>query len=329
MSRTNVFTLIATLLLGVLLFTITRYTEKLPQPPPAATIREPATAKPSESGRGPAEQRRIGDLPSVSTHDELLDFLHARNVDVRTTMRESAAWRQARGFYEPDELFGITENDAPGAVFRTLNEDTLSSLADTGRGAAAQELAARVAFSDPFAALDLYRSAAGRGSVNAVLRMAALLESLLDPATEDFAADSDYLLQLAELRRVHEHPKFLAFAHAVAAVRDGGLPIVDGEVFAWLQRMSSDLSVSEVSAACERSSELFLEFGVSRRQNGIQPISTTPPPVFLSIPDIEKLLPCQKTAYPIIQLLDLSQCSQSLVTNDRDEPMNLFVCTND
>lgn len=331
MSKTNVFTLIATILLGVLLYTIVRFSTGLPEPPPADSIREAATLAPPANAGLPTPAARSGELPRISGYAELLVFLTARGVDGESAIAGSARWLHERGFSGINTLLGVTEENAPGIALQSLDDATLQTMLEAGDSGASQAMASRVLFTDPFAALDLYRTAAGQGSVYAILRIASLLESLGDISLDDFVADPAYLQKLVDLRSrdSDQGPKISAFSHALAAARDGGMPVIDAEMLSWLQRLSSEFSESEQRSACERSTQLFFEFGTKRRQKGLRPISTDPPPVFLSIPDLESQLPCRATSDPVIQLLDLSQCSHTAVEDERGDRMNLNICKNE
>lgn len=327
-SKTNVFTLIATLLLGVLLYTIVRFSANLPEPPAADSIRE--TTAPA--GTGPSQPRTmIGDLPPIRSYSELLVFLTARGVDGQSAIAEAAHWLQARGFGGINPLLGVTEEDAPGIALQSLDDATLQTMLEAGDFGASQTLASRVLFTDPFAALELYRAAADQGSVYAIMQIGSLLESLSDISLDGFVADPAYLRNLVNFRNREsaQNPRRSAFSHALAAARDGGMPVIDTEMLNWLHRLSGEFSESEQQSACEQSAELFFEISAKRRQKGLQPLSTDPPPVFLSIPDLARKLPCHATSHPIIQLLNLGGCSSTQVEDNQRERMDLYICKNE
>lgn len=328
MSKTNVFTLIATVLLGVLLYTISRFTGSLPEPPPANSIREAAQPAASPAARTLETQDNPGTLPRIRTQSELLDFLSGRGIDGPNAIADSADWFQKRGFFGLKPLLGVTENDAPDTVFQSMDDDALRKMSEAGNPGASQTLASRALFTDPFSALDWYRRAAAQGSVYAIMQIGALLESLTDMSLDEFVSGPEYRQQLSALRNgeANASPKISALSHALAGARDGGLAIIDGEMLKWMQRLANGLSELERQSACERSSRLFLEIGAQRRREGLQPIATDPPPVFLSIPELQQRLPCRTTGYPIIQLLDVTRCSQTLIMDGQGERMNLNIC---
>lgn len=330
-SKTNVFTLVATMLLGVLLYTIVRFSANLPEPPTAESIRE-TTALAAPAGTGPSQPgTMIGDLPRIGSYSELLVFLTARGIDGQSAIADAARWLQARGFGGINPLLGVTEENAPGITLQSMDDATLQTMLESGDFGASQTLASRALFTDPFAALDLYRTAANQGSVYAILQIGSLLESLSDISLDSFVADPAYLRNLVKLRSrdAAQGPKSSAFSHALAAARDGGMPVINNEMLKWLQRLSSEFSESEQQSACERSAELFLEISAARRQKGLQPLSTQPPHVFLSIPDLAKKLPCQATSHPIMQLMNLGRCAHTQVEDNQGERMNLYICKNE
>ena len=330
MSKTNVFTLIATILLGVLLYTIVRFSENLPEAPPADSIRETTPLATPENASLPQPATRTSGLPRVSTYSELLDFLTAQGIDGRSAIADSARWLQERGFSGINTLLGVTEENARSIALQSLDDATLHTMLEAGDSGASQTLASRALFTDPFAALELYRTAASQGSVYAILQIGSLLESLSDITLDDFVTDPAYLQKLIDLRNRDpaQGPKIAAFSHALTAARDGGMPVIDTEMLTWLQRLSGEFSEFEQQSACEQSAQLFFEISAERRQKGLQPISTEPPPVFLSIPDLEKQLPCRTTNHPIIQLLNLTRCSRTEVEDNRGDRMILNICEN-
>jgi len=329
-SKTNVFTLIATILLGVLLYTIVRFAANLPETPAADSIRETTTPAAQAELKKPQLETRNADLPMVGTYSELLVFLTSRGVDGQSVIADSARWFQERGFLGINTLLGVTEESARNFALQSLDDSTLTDMLESGDVGAGQVRASRLLFTDPFAALDLYRTAAELGSVNAIVQIASLLETLNDISLDDFVTDPAYLRKLLDLRNRDstQDPKIAAFSHALAAARDGGAPVIDTEMLSWLQRLSGGLSEAGQQTACEQSAQLFFEISAKRRQNGLRPISTEPPSVFMSIPDLEMQLPCQTTGDPIMQLLNLDQCSRTQVADSRGNQMNLNICEN-
>lgn len=317
MSKTNVYTLVATALLGVLLYFIlqlasdmrTRVILKQPEEQPPDFIRE-------TSGR------------RITTRAELTGFLTERGLDAAHAIEASANWRARRGFLGGDVLLGIEAADAPIRAYDALDDTALKSMSEQGDVTATQALADRTASVDPFAAIKLYVTAASQGSIFAVLRIGSLRETLGSAAAGGIPADAAFLGKLSTLRRddPDRSPQMDAFAYATAAIRDGGIAIVDDDLLNRVRRAGHAMSPAQRAEACALSEHIFLEFGAARRSRGFPPVTTRPPTVFIGIPDIADKLPCTATAHPIIALLDLDECSIDPVENSRGESVDLYIC---
>lgn len=309
MSKTNLYTLIATALLGVLLYVVVQIAGQLASVPVAEPVDLP--------GITPEDQRLMGS-------EDLLELLHARGLDGELLMLESADWRRQRGFLGGVWWLGNPEPD----THHLLDTQTLEKMGDDGDMAALQTLAERVRMADPFAAIKLHTAAAERGSIYSMLQIGSLRETLGSLDLDRLRSSPDFLRQLAELR--HEDSKrtlqMEAFAYVAAAARDGGPAVIDSDMLGWMQRMERDLNPGQRSAACELSASIFLEISAARRSRGVAPLRMTPPPVFLAIRDLEQQLPCRTTSYPIPSLLDMSQCSMTPVGLAGVGTANLYIC---
>jgi hypothetical protein len=319
MTKTQVYTLIATALLGVLLFLILRLTGDLQMRVDGATETDasPGTAFIRESG-----------LPRITTRAELLDRLRGKAIDAEDAIRKSIRWRNERGFFGPDELLGVTEENSPVRAYDALTDRDLAAMSDRDDVGATQALALRSSPVDPIAAMTLYETAASQGSIYAMLRIGSLRETFADLADEKIEADEDLMMKLGVqgLEESDNTMHVAAFAYVAAAVRDGGPAVVDHELLAWITRMAERFPPAREAEACAYSDQLFIRTGVARRGRGLPPITTNPPPVFLGIPDLDDLLPCRTTPHPIIQLLDVSECSTDRVENSRGETVDLYIC---
>jgi hypothetical protein len=58
----------------------------------------------------------------------------------------------------------------------------------------------------------------------------------------------------------------------------------------------------------------------------VSPVNFEPPPVFLSVPDLQDQLPCNDTNSPIVSTLDLSGCSNEAVIDPAGDESRLFIC---
>jgi hypothetical protein len=319
MSKTGVHTLIATGLLGVLLFVILQFARDMQ----TRIVEEPGSApKP-----GFIRESR---LPRITTEDELLAFLGTRDIDPARAVRASLEWQKSHGFLGRHELFGVTEENSPDRAYESLADDALASMSEQGDLGATQALASGMSPVDPVAAMALYELAASQGSIYALLQIGSLRETFADMAFEKIRADAAFLEKLGQLTL--EEPNLTlhmsAFAYAMAAVRQGGVAVVNLDLLAWIQRMAGQLTPDREAAACAYSGRLFVEYGRARRARGLAPITTDPPAVFIGVPDLADRLPCRTTTHPVIPLLDIGNCSIDTVENALGETVDLYICQN-
>lgn len=320
MTKTNRFTLIATILLGVLLYTVIRFAHDLnvawdgsPREPP------PRIADPN----APAH-------PRIATTADLRAILIAHGIDAATALDGYTDWSDARGFTGANRLFG-TVNSGPVDTFAADDAIQLRARSDAGDATATQALAAQLLFTDPFSAIELFGKAAEQGSTFALLRIASLLEAL-DTASSDNPAEDPGQQQRVEnlaKRGVGNNLQLTALGYLVTAVRDGGTPIVDPALLAWLDRLQNEATRDELIAVCAWSERTLLEIAGNRARRGKSPVTTNAPPVFLTIPRSADRLPCRRTAYAIENLLDLTHCTVTTVRNASDEDLDLYICLDD
>jgi len=319
-NKTNRFTLIATVLLGVLLYMILRYARDLniawngaePAPPPA--IKNPQTPAP----------------PRIATTADLHDFLDAGGRAAATLLDHYADWSAAHGFTGKNRLFAAPDIAASGR-YTNLAESELAARSEAGDEFASQVLATRRLFTDPFSAIEYFRRAAGQGSTFALLRIADLLEAL-DAAEAGRATtrsgQSDRARALAE-RGVDHSLKLTALGYLVTALRDGGPPVIDRSVLAGLDRLREETTGDQQVAVCEWSERMLLEIAKDRVRGGKPAITTAPPPVFFTPPDLAGRLPCRHTAYPIDFPMDLTRCTVTGVRDGEDQALDLYLCPGD
>ena len=306
MSRTNVYILIATALLGVLLIIIVRIVDELP------------STQIADAGIGATTRL---DYP------RLLMLLDASGVDGEAAVTVARRWLQERGFLGANEPLGIGAADAPVFYYESLDSQTLESMAQNDDMGALQTLAARSLVVDPFAATDLYTRAAAVGSEFAMLQLGSLFESFSSIAAANVTVDPEYARNLRRLR-ASRHDRDLredALAFALAAIRGGDLPIVQPEILDWVNRMADELEPQQLSDACQRSARIFFEMSAVRRSRGQLRLSPRPPPVFITVPDLGANLPCGRTPSPVDPVLDTSGCRVQLV-QDRSRELELYIC---
>jgi hypothetical protein len=312
MSKTNVFTLIATALLGVLLYVILQLAHDLKNAPVIEAT------QPLAGNHG------------ISTYADLLGFLERKGIGSEHAIASSAGWFQDRGFPGSHSLLGIPGQNEWTEQYPDLDDAVLESLSAKGDMAATQTLASHRISIDPFAAMELYATAAAQGSTYAIIQIGSLRETFANMELDRYRADPVYLEKIGRLRGDDSNQtlQLEAFAYAMAAVRDGGPPVIDRDLLAWLQRMAETIPPSLRESACERSEQVFLEFSGARRTRNLAPITRDPPAIFISIPDLADLLPCRETSHPAASLLDLRNCEIYPIEMFMGSAMDLYSCEN-
>lgn len=338
MSKTNRFTLIATFLLGVLLYTVLRFADNLPEAPMADTVRETAPVQSSPDPENEPEvpaadttgvmQAEGRGIPTVSNYDELVAHLDERGLNGRLTVEVTADWYAERGYLGGNALLGVTADAAPMAYYETLDDATLQALSDAGDAGATQTLARHAMFLDPFRGLELYELAVKQGSLYAIVKVSDTLDSFSGAYISDFAKDRELRKKMMQIRLqgYRRNLGMAAYATAVAAIRDGGRPIVDNALLNWIGTLEDKTARGAIERACEWSEEKQIGFSTARRSRGKPPLFTEPPPVFLSQPELEASLPCADTDHPVNFVMNLSDCTNELVVGPDGAEWELYVC---
>jgi hypothetical protein len=326
-TKTNRFTLIATILLGILLYTIIRFAEDLNVAWDGGELEPPPVIDPAiDDGKMPK-------LPRIASTTDLriiLDQQARAGIDANEMIAGYDEWSDARGFTGRHRLFAATDIDRSDAL-PTVDTAALRVLSDAGDAAASQALASNRVFDDLFSAIELYRRAAEQGSTFALLRIGSVLDALDAAEAGHDAADPEQRRQIAELveQGVGNSLRLTALGYVLTAIRDGGAPIIDYPLLEWLDRLNEATTADERVAACEWSERTLLDIARARARWQKPAITTTPPPVFFAIPDLEDRLPCNKTSFAIENLLDLTLCTTTPVHNAEDEALDLYLCLSD
>jgi hypothetical protein len=327
LSRTNVYTLIATALLGVLLYVINGFTKRVPtttvEVADVAQLEAARTATPGYAQAGIPESG----VPRINNPTDLIELLDDIGTDGQRAIADALVWRQQRGFLGPIAELGLSSAEAPRENYASLTDAALENSSIRGEIGATQARASRNVTTDPFYSMELYEQAAHQGSTFAMLRVASLRDTFSDTQLDKFQSDPDYLRKLSELRQ-SEGPELAteAFAWAFAAVRDGGLPIVDIELLKWLRQLMSNVPLNMDEVACRLSERVFLEVTAERRRRGVTPVTATPPAVFFSVPQMGDQLPCADTLYAWQSTQDLGRCEVLAVENAGGNRVDLYVC---
>jgi hypothetical protein len=321
-TRTNIYVLIACAFLGILLYVVLGIVDQAQSPAPA----EIETAPGADELSTPAAAAT--NLPKLRTHADLLAILSAAEVNPNSVLPASRLWLQERGFLGSDELLGVGTSEAPVFFYQSLDGPTLEAMSQKGDLGALQALAAENLLIDPFLATDFYSQAAAEGSDYAMLQIASLLETFSSVSPADYDADSDYARKLARFRasRGARELQENAFAFALAALRGSGAPVAQPDVLSWIQRLAANFTGEALNEACQLSARIFFEMSAIRRSRGKLRLSSQPPPVFFSAPDLAQQMPCGGTTAPVDRVLDTADCWIRRVEDARGRVLNLHVC---
>ncbi len=330
MDRTNISILLSTALLGVLLYVVRQFgnTGLEAVTPPARDAMPRAAA--AGSTRVVATQETMASaLPIVDGPATLGALLDSLGLDADAAINATRQWYEARGFFGANPLLGINPDSSVRDYYGSLDEATLEVMSRDNDMGATHELAARTRLTDAFGALELFQRAAEQGSVNALLQMASLQETLADVRPEDFAPDRDYARKLSRVggRDTENNLRYQAFVSAVTAMRDGGEPVTDDSLLEWVSDLAGRNPAERVRMGCNQSFGDFIALGSTRRAAGFAPINTTPPPVFMAGTDTAARLPCQNTLNPIVSTLELEACLSTQVLDGSGALRLLYVCT--
>jgi hypothetical protein len=134
-SKTNIYVLIATALLGVLLIVVQQFGRdpeitpvEVPTPQKARSTDDGDTLTARAVAASPGSANPIR-LTSSADLEALLD---ARGLDGANLLAASADWFRQRGFNGPQPLLGVPAGETPEDYFASLDDATLRSLSDAG-----------------------------------------------------------------------------------------------------------------------------------------------------------------------------------------------------
>lgn len=333
MDKATRSTLVMTALLGVVLYAVLRLVANLQEPPPPAEVAADISGDPMAL---PARQEPAAanapltdpGLPRINSDEALVAFLDARGLNGRLLVDRASSWYAERGFLGVRKLFGVTPDNAPAAYYDTFDEATLKAMSDGGDAGATQTLARMTMFMNPVGALELYQRAIGQGSVYAVIKVADTLSLFAEARRPGNLADRELMQRLQELQATLGGKDLHAEAYAtmLAAIGDGGPPILDADTLDWVAWLETRAPRRKLIDACRRSSDILLANSMARRDNGVTPVSMRPPPVFLSPPDREERMPCAATEYPIVSMMNLDGCAIERVVDDTGAESDLYIC---
>jgi hypothetical protein len=308
-SRTNISILLATALLGVLLWIVISIVKDLSRAP-AEPLPVPAT----DAALDP-------DLPRINSRQELEDWLATQGYAAAELVNDYQSWLTDRGFPADSVLLGgVSRQPDYGAQ----DDATLLLMAGRGDISAAQALAEHSLRTDPLAALDWYDQAAVNGSVYAMLRIADLLATLATPGLGEFVSDAVWTDALAEIANTSPPPAERALAWTIAAVTFGGYAIVDAANAARLRNFAAPLDTDGVRRACAIAQDYVLTTAAARRAQGGAVFSTEAPAFALSSAAANTAVPCE---IPVVPLVSLTGCAALEFVGPGNSLMNAWLCT--
>jgi len=241
--------------------------------------------------------------PAINNRADLELALKGNSISLIDAINSSIVWFERRGFLGKLDLYGVSTADSISANYLEMSEAQLLELAGTGDIGAAQQLAELSLNGDnpdPEAVIEWYRQAASLGSVYAMFRLSELLELFSDPLLADFNKGSLYAMRLEKLLAQEPLIRRDALAWSLTAVLAGGLPAAQNDVATRVQRLSAELGAQGTNRACDKANRLLLDLAAERRSRGGLVFSTEPPELFVSLPTLDDVLPCEQALPPVI-----------------------------
>lgn len=311
MSRFNVSVLLATALLGVLLWVvlnIARDFARAPEDPLPPPDEEPAVSF------DPA-------LPRLFKPANLRNWLASRGEPAVELLDSYRNWLVGRGY--PGGRNSLLRSTGGNPDLSDVNDPTLVTLAGNGNIEAMHELAARSLETDPLAAIEWYDQAVINGSLYAMERISDLLATLGDPAIDNFASDPIWAEALLQIRSASPEPKERALAWALATVTAGGYAIMTPEHANRIAVMTEQLDAAGIDRACETAQEYVLEAAAARRAQGEAVFSMQIPAFATSIARPSDAIPCDVSVPPLVSL---EQCDAVDFVGPGTTLMTAWIC---
>jgi hypothetical protein len=315
-SRTNISVLLATALLGILLWVVLSIVRDLARAPeePIARIAEPEVIN-----FDPA-------LPRINNSDELIAWLNTRGMPAEQLAADYCGWLNELGYTEGPQLLGPTACLPQDSLYTEIvnsDDSSLLAIAANGNALAFQRLAERSLQSDPLAALEWYEQAVINGSVHAMIRLSDLLTTLATPGLNQFVSDPVWENALQQVASEMPAPAERALAWSVAAVIVGGYAVLDNTHAARIANLAEQLDFVSIDRACETAQDYVLESAAARRARGGAVFSTQTPPLALSVGAPAEALPC---SIPVLPLVSLATCTSATVVGPGPELIRVWLC---
>jgi len=264
--------------------------------------------------------------PAIRTRTDLELALNGKGIDLEAELQATINWYQQRGFLGPLPVYGRMAPSTLQKAYATAAASDLLQLAGSGDIAAAQalaELSMSSVNNNPVDAIEWYRQAASYGSVYAMFRIGELLQVFSNRQLDIFSSDPVYASRLQELRTNNPLMDRDALAWAITGVLAGGLPMAQPATVENIAAMAAQLGEGGTVRACDKANRILLDLAAERRSRNRLVFSTTPPPLFVSVPDVRLALPCEASAMPII---DSSACAAVSVPGLVNPNQTLWRC---
>jgi hypothetical protein len=315
LSRTNISILLATALLGVLMWVVISMVRDLARAP-AAPLAPPVAA--ADNQPDPA-------LPKLRSRSDVLAWLAQQSYQSESEGMELIEnyrdWLRARGYSASTQLLGAASLQEEELAAQ--DDALLLLLAGQGDINATQLLAERSLQTDPLAALEWYDKAIVDGSVYAMLRVADLLTTLAEPELAEFVSDPQWQAALKEINSESPAPLERALAWSIAAVTIGGYATLDTAQEERITSLSAQLGVAARERACSLAQDYVLQTAAARRMRGGAVFSTATPALAISVAEPQEIISC---SVPVMPLVSLADCEQARFNGPGNRTMSLWLC---
>jgi hypothetical protein len=291
-SRFTISVLLATTLLGVLLWIVLSIVIDLANapeellPPPDET---PIAFDPS--------------LPRINSEQEFSAWFAELGYDYTALWQARAAWDEARG---APESFRSASADSPASDYWEDGPDDAELLLFAAEGdlQAMNILAVRSLMrdKDPLEALAWYDRSIVSGSVFAMLAVADLTLTLTDPALDGLRAQPEWAAAVEQLRNESPPPNERALAWSLAAVIMGSYGMMTEGLARRIETISAQLDTAGIESACKTAQDYVLDVAATRRAQGGAVFSFEQPPFSVTLAEPETIIPCDAPMEPLVTL---------------------------
>ncbi|MEC9375255.1 MAG: hypothetical protein VYA80_02660 [Pseudomonadota bacterium] len=308
-SRTNISVLLATLLLGILLWTVLGIVNKFEEIP--TSIQEKGNIL------SPVITNSI-----ILNQNQLEKILATLTEDIELRIEGYRNWMLAHGF--PDNyVFWSAETNDFESEYKTRNNLDLISLAGDGDVDAMHALAKKSLYDAPLNSLSWYDQAIAHGSIFAMLKTSDLLEIIADSNIQKIFDNAGWKSANNLLAQQKISPGEKALAWSITAITLGGYTIMNTRHAGRLKRLKSKLSPEEIKNACDVAETFLIESVQAIRNNSKAILAFDQPPIALTTPNPKKNIPCDNWMSPLIEF---SNCNSHPVLSANNQAASLWIC---